>query len=71
MSKRIVYINKMRPKSLGKHFHDKKKGEFIIVILLIIKYVWLLQSFFLIFYAFCNNVMFDFVVKWRLGGATV
>lgn len=24
MSKRIVHINKMRPKSLGKHSHDKK-----------------------------------------------
>lgn len=49
MSKQIVYINKMRPKSSGKHFHDKKKnkrkGVFIIVILLTIKCVWLLQSF--------------------------
>lgn len=42
MLKWIVYINKMRLKFLGKYFYGKKKGEFIIVILLIIKYVWLL-----------------------------
>lgn len=50
---------------------NKRKDVFIIVILLTIKCVWLLQSFFMIFYAFCDNVMFDFVVKWRQGGATV
>lgn len=26
--------------------------------------------FCVIFNAFCDNVMFDFEVKWRLGGAT-
>lgn len=30
-----------------------------------------ITEFFMIFYAFCDNVMFDFVVKWRQGGATV
>lgn len=42
----------------------KRKGVFIIFILLILKYVWLLWSFFVIFYVFCDDVMFNFVVKW-------
>lgn len=75
MSKPIVYINKMRPKSLGKHFHNKKKiKERCIYHCYLINHKMCLaitEFFFVIFYAFCDNVMFDFVVKWRQGGATV